>query len=235
MFRIQVEHRSLFQNIHDDENSRFVLFVLMIRRGFFITLEGPEGSGKSTQAQYLVQMLRRRGCRVIFLRDPGSTALGRALRRMLLHTRAQLSPLAEAMLFIGGRVQLVEERIRPALKAGCIVICDRFHDSTVAYQGFGGGLDTKWLDAFGKQALHGVMPRLTVLLDLPVEHGFKRLRRSHDRMERKTLAFHRRVRNGYRRLAAHEPRRFIVVDAAQSALVIRRQIDRRLLPSLRRV
>jgi dTMP kinase len=188
---------------------------MMMRRGFFITLEGPEGSGKSSQARLLAQALRRRGRRVVALRDPGSTALGRALRRVLLHSDGRLSALEEALLFIGGRSALVQEHIAPALRRGAVVVCDRFHDATVVYQGFGGGVDVPWLDRLGRKAIGGVMPQLTVLLDLPAPAGFARLRRAHDRMERKGLAFHRRVRAGYLALARRSPKRFLVVDARQ--------------------
>lgn len=196
-----------------------------MRRGVFMTLEGPEGSGKSSQGRWLVQGLRRRGYRVEFVRDPGSTAVGRALRRVLLHTRASLTPLTEALLFIGGRVQLVEERIRPALAKGRIVVCDRFHDATVVYQGFGGGLDVRWLDRLGRAAIGGVMPSLTVLLDVPTAQGFARLHRARDRMERKAIAFHRRVRRGYLWLAKQELRRFAVVDASCARQEVRRHIE----------
>lgn len=198
---------------------------LPLRKGLFITLEGPEGSGKSTQARWLVQWLARQGCRVTQLRDPGSTSLGRSLRAALLHTTTAMSPLQEALLFIGGRVALVEERITPALASGRIVVCDRFHDSTVAYQGFGGGLDVAWLDRIGRRAIGGLMPRLTILLDVPISVGFARLRRSPDRMERKTLVFHRRLRRGYLELAKREPKRFIVLDATRPARAIRREIE----------
>ncbi len=196
----------------------------MSRKGFFITFEGPEGSGKSSQSRWLVQALRRAGFRVLAIRDPGSTAIGRALRRVLLHSATPLSPIAEALLFIGGRGQLVEELIEPALKKGYIVICDRFHDATMAYQGFAGGLNVRWLDQLGRRAIHRWMPDLTILLDLPPEVGFARLRRQHDRMERKTKAFHRRVREGYLTLAAREPKRFVVVNALQSCEAIRTQL-----------
>ena len=190
----------------------------------FITLEGPEGSGKSSQSRWLAAALRRKGCAVVELRDPGSTALGRTLRRVLLHVATPLSPMTEALLFIGGRVALVEEQIAPALRAGRIVVCDRFHDATVVYQGFGGGLDVSWLDWLGRAAIHGVMPSLTLLLDVPTERGFARLHRSRDRMERKALAFHRRVRRGYLQLARREPRRFVVVDASRPPRMVREQI-----------
>ena len=197
---------------------------MSLRKGLFITLEGPEGSGKSSQARWLAAMLRRRGARVVAVRDPGSTALGRALRRALLHTSARLSPLAEALLFIGGRVQLVEEQIRPALAQGAVVVCDRFHDSTMAYQGIGGKLNVAWLDRLGRAAIHGTMPDCTILLDVPTSRGFARLHRSRDRMERKAATFHRRVRAGFLRLAAREPRRFVVIDASKSPEAVRAAI-----------
>ena len=204
------------------------------RRGVFITFEGPEGSGKSSQSRWLVRRLRRLGYEVVWVRDPGSTSLGRWTRRVLLHTRARFSPMAEALLFIGGRVQLVEELIEPSLRQGTIVVCDRFHDATVAYQGFGGALDVSWLNRLGRCAIHHVMPQVTILLDLPVGRGFARLRRMHDRMERKTVRFHQRVRRGYLTLARREPRRFAVLDASQAIPAIRRQIEALVLRRLGR-
>lgn len=186
-----------------------------MRRGIFITLEGPEGSGKSTQLRRLVRWLKGRGHKVTALRDPGSTAVGRATRQVLLHTAAPLSPMAEALLFIGGRVPLVEEKILPALKRGHLVVCDRFHDATVAYQGFGGGLNVPWLDRLGRHAIGGCLPQLTILLDVPPAQSFQRLKRAHDRMERKARQFHQRVHRGYRQLARQEPRRFVVINAAR--------------------
>lgn len=193
-------------------------------RGFFITFEGPEGSGKSSQARRLAQALRRAGRRVVFVRDPGSTALGRRLRRVLLHERTALSPMAEALLFIAGRLQLVEERIRPALAQGCVVVCDRFHDSTVAYQGFGGGGDVRFLEQAGRNAIGGLLPDLTILLDVPTAVGFARLTHRRDRMERKPRAFHRRVRRGFLRLARRQRRRVVILDATQSPSAIQRRI-----------
>lgn len=197
----------------------------MRRTGVFITLEGPEGSGKSSQGRWLVQALRRLGYSVMSVRDPGSTALGRALRRALLHAPVPLSPMAEALLFIGGRVQLLEERIKPALRRGQVVVCDRFHDSTLAYQGFGGGLAVTWLDRIGRGAIHGILPLCTILLDVPTARGFARLHRARDRMERKHRAFHERVRAGYLRLAKQAPHRFVVINASQPVSEVRRQIN----------
>ena len=190
-----------------------------------MTLEGPEGSGKSSQARCLVQALRRRGYSVVFIQDPGSTLLGQRLRAVLLHARFQrLSPLAEAFLFIAGRLQLLEEQIRPALRRGRIVVCDRFHDAMIAYQGYGGRLPIGWLDRLGRGAIGGLMPDLMILLDVPTAVGFGRLTGIKDRMERKGLAFHRRVRNGYRQMAQRHPRRFRLINATQSKAQIDRQV-----------
>ncbi len=204
-------------------------------RGFFITFEGPEGSGKSSQARRLVRALRRAGCRVVMVNDPGSTVLGRQLRTVLLHeSHNALSSLAEALLFIAGRVALVEEQIRPALRKRRVVGCDRFHDSTMAYQGFGGRLDIRWLDQIGRRAIGGLVPDLTVLLDVPTAVGFARLRHRKDRMERKARMFHERVRRGFHRIALKEPRRIVVIDATQATDVVHRQILARVVKRLAR-
>ncbi|HBH96763.1 MAG TPA: dTMP kinase [Candidatus Omnitrophica bacterium] len=201
-------------------------------RAFFITLEGPEGSGKSSQAKRLVATLRRTGRRVVSLHDPGTTAVGRRLRRVLLRERLALSPLVEALLFIAGRVQLVEERIRPALAQGAVIVCDRYYDSTMAYQGYGGGLPIAWLDRLGRHAIGCVRPDLTFVLDLSPEAGLRRVKGAKDRMERKALAFHRRVRRGFLTIAAREPRRCVVLDATQPPSQIHRHIANAVLARL---
>ncbi|MBI3323957.1 MAG: dTMP kinase [Candidatus Omnitrophica bacterium] len=196
-------------------------------RRLFITLEGPEGSGKSSQARWLVGWLRRQGAQVVAVRDPGSTALGCRLRRVLLHNGGLApSPMAEALLFIAGRVGLVEQLIRPALAQGRIVVCDRFHDSTIAYQGFGGKLDIAWLEAMARRAIGGLLPDLTILLDVPPAVGFGRLGRHRDQIERRGAAFHRRVRKGFLKLAARAPRRFRVIDATRSHGRVRQDVRR---------
>ncbi|MDP3703195.1 MAG: dTMP kinase [Candidatus Omnitrophota bacterium] len=207
---------------------------MSLRKGFFITLEGSEGSGKSSQAMNLAKWLRARQRPVVLVRDPGSTALGRALRQVLLHSEGSLSPLTEALLFIGGRVALVEERIRPALRRGRVVVCDRYHDSTVVYQGDGGGVSTALLERIGRRAIGGLMPSLTIVLDVPTTIGFRRIRRAHDRMERKARAFHRRVRAGFLRLARREPRRIVVVDASRPAAHVQQQIEAIVMKRLHR-
>ncbi len=199
----------------------------MNRRGLFITFEGPEGSGKSSQARRLIQALRQAGRAVVFIRDPGTTSLGKRLRGVLLHeTHKSISALSEALLFIAGRIQLVEEHILPALRAGKIVVCDRFHDSTMAYQGYGGRLNVQWLDQLGRTAIHHVMPNLTILLDVPTSVGFSRVKGRRDRMEAKALAFHHRLRRGYLQLAKRGPRRIVVIDGTQSPTDVARAIRR---------
>jgi dTMP kinase len=193
-------------------------------RGLFVTLEGPEGAGKSTQARRLAAALRRRGRAVVLLREPGSTRLGQRLRRLLLHDRQPIAPMAEALLFFAARVQLLEERIRPALRRGAVVVCDRFHDSTVAYQGGGGGLGVDRLDRLGRQLIGDGMPHLTLLLDVPSAVGFRRLGRARDRMESRGAAFHGRVRRAFRALARRDPRRFVVIDATGSVEAVHRRI-----------
>ncbi len=195
------------------------------KKGLFITLEGPEGAGKSLQTKRLVSRLKRAGYAVEQIRDPGSTQVGRALRRVLLHETTPLAPLTEALLFISGRMRLVEECVLPALEAGKIVICDRYHDSMVAYQAFGGSVPAEWLDAFGRSAIGDVMPDISFLLDLPPEVGMARLNRTKDRMENKGLNFHRKVRRGYRTLAKQNPKRICVIDAKQDVEEVAEQIN----------
>jgi dTMP kinase len=185
-------------------------------RGRFITIEGPEGAGKTTQAARLAATLRARGITVSGTREPGGTALGERIRELLLApSPTAIDPLADALLFNAARRQLVEEVIEPALGAGTTVICARFADSTRAYQGYGGGLPIAELEALEEIATGGLEPDLTLLLDLPVEIGLAR-KAPDDRTRFETgfdVAFHRRVRNGFLALAVHEPGRFRVFDA----------------------
>jgi dTMP kinase len=186
-------------------------------RGRFITIEGPEGAGKTSQAERLVDRLAASGVDVRLVREPGSTPLGEAVRALLLHRGDGLGdrhPRVDALLFNAARAQLVADVIRPALDAGTWVVCTRFADSTVAYQGFGGGLPVDELREIERFATGGLRPDLTILLDVPVEVG---LRRKTDdertRFEDLDLDFHRRVRDGFRSLAEAEPERWAVVDA----------------------
>jgi dTMP kinase len=190
--------------------------------GKFITFEGPEGSGKSTQIRRLAERLEAQGIQVRCTREPGGTSTGEAIRNMLQHDAAgePLADRAELLLFAASRAQLIDHVILPELKQGIWVLCDRFIDSTMAYQGFARGMDIKTLDRINAFAIYDRKPDLTVLLDLDIDEGFRRLEEryagaeeSHDRFEREARDFHHRVRNGYHALAAREPARFRIVDA----------------------
>ena len=187
-------------------------------RGWFITIEGPEGAGKTTQAAALATHLERAGLDVHLTREPGGTWLGERLREVLLARTAATAatdPLTDAFLFNAARRQLVTEVIRPGLEAGRTVICARYADSTLAYQGYGAGVPLARLRALEEAATDGLRPDLTILLDLPAEDGLARVAPADvTRFEAEfDLAFHRRVRDGFLALAAAEPGRFAVVDA----------------------
>jgi len=191
-------------------------------RGWFITLEGPEGAGKTTQAAALAAHLGDRGVDVHLTREPGGTWLGERLREVLLARTASTAPtdpLTDALLFNAARRQLVTEVIRPALEAGRSVLCARYADSTLAYQGYGAGVPLERLRALEAAATDGLRPDLTVLFDLPVEAGLARKAPGDvTRFEAEfDLAFHRRVRDGFLALASAEPGRFAVVDATRPA------------------
>ena len=180
-------------------------------RGRFITVEGPEGSGKSTHSRLLCLHLKKSGFKVLQSREPGGTKIGEAVRKVLLDKKNKgISGACELFLFLAARAQIVEEIIRPALAKGYIVVCDRFHDATVAYQGYGAGLDLKLIDLMGNLATGGLKPDLTLLLDVETPAGLKRAGLK-DRMEVKPVRFHKRVREGYLKIAKKEPRRIKVI------------------------
>jgi dTMP kinase len=195
-------------------------------RGFFITFEGVDGCGKSTQAVKLFERLRAAGRDVILTREPGGTSVGVEIRRLLLDARAQepLAARAEALLFAADRAQHVAALIRPTLERGGIVLCDRFADSTRAYQGFGRQADPKIIESLISLATDGLNPDLTLLFDLPVSEAQKRLARrcndvadeSPSRLDAESEAFHERVRNGFLTIAARESDRFHILDARSS-------------------
>ncbi len=183
----------------------------------FITFEGGEGSGKSVQARLLYRRLSSLAIPVFLTHEPGGTPLGRKIGRWLKWGRdSDMSSLAELLMFNASRAHLVESVILPHLKEGRVVICDRYADSTTAYQGYGRGLDLKTVEAINSAATAGLRPNLTVLLDMPVEAGLARKRRRHDRFEQEDVAFHNRVRDGYLKMAAREPGRWLVIDGSQS-------------------
>lgn len=184
----------------------------------FITLEGPEGSGKSSQIGPLAEFLRQNGQDVITLREPGGTSISEQVRTVLMnHANTAMHARTEILLFLAARAQLVEEVIRPQLTAGKIVLCDRYTDSTLAYQGYGQGEDLDTLRSLLRFTTANLFPDLTLLLDVDPEQG---LRRKQDcgewtRMDAFTVAFHQRVRQGYLELASREPQRWVAIDANQ--------------------
>jgi dTMP kinase len=206
-------------------------------RGVFITLEGPEGAGKSTQLPLLCNWLEAQGHRVLCTRNPGGTDIGQQIRKIVLDpANKAMVPMAELMLYAADRAQHVEEVVKPALAAGTIVVCDRFGDSTLAYQGYGRGLDLTLLRALNEMATDGVRPDMTVLLDVPSEVGLERVAKSRaiDRLEDEAIAFHHRLRDGYLALAAEDPDRFTVVDATQPAQKVHEAICEAVLRCLAR-
>jgi len=185
--------------------------------GLFITFEGGEGSGKSYQSKVLYRKLLKSGVSSVLTYEPGGTDLGNAVRRILKSKNHAILPEVELFLFSASRFQLLAEIIRPSLEQGKVVICDRFTDSTVAYQGYGRGLNLKTIDSINMIATDGLKPDLTILLDLPPGKGLNRKPgRNQDRFERIGLDFHDKVRKGYLELAAKEPGRWLVVDATLS-------------------
>ncbi len=183
--------------------------------GLFISFEGPEGAGKSTQAKRLAESLRQDGIEVLLTREPGGTALGDGVRSLLLDADVEINPVSEFLLFSASRAQLVRDVLRPALERGAVVIVDRFSDSSFAYQGFGRGLNLEWLQEVTWEATGGLRPHITVLLDLAPSKGLERAanKGAPDRLERADLAFHERVRAGFKELALGEPERWLMLDA----------------------
>ena len=199
--------------------------------GFFISFEGIEGSGKSTQVTLLAEFLRAQGHEVIVTREPGGTALGQVLRRLLLEpSGTPLVSEAELLLMLADRAQHIQEVIAPGLRANNIVISDRFVDSTTAYQGYGRGIALDWLAQLNAFTCEGYLPALTLLFDLPVAEGLRRARQRRgntqeaDQFEAESLNFHERVRAGFLQVAQTCPERVCLIDAARSIDDIHREI-----------
>lgn len=209
--------------------------------GFFVTFEGPEGAGKSTQVKFLKDWLTRCRIPVVDTFEPGGSRLGVAMRQWLLKPGHGLTVEGELLLFLADRAQHVAEVVRPALKNGFVVLCDRYTDSTLAYQGGGRGYPLHFLERLNALATGGLKPQVTFLLDLPVQVGMARARKrsKSDRMERERLAFHRRVRSTFRQIARRQKKRFVVLDGTRKAEILSEQIlshlRRRLPASLQRL
>jgi dTMP kinase len=200
--------------------------------GLFITFEGPEGSGKTTQIRRLADWLGEQGRNVLTTREPGGTRIGEAIREVLLSpAHTEMCAEAEILLFSAARAQIVRETLQPHLARGGVVLCDRFADSTLAYQGYGRLLDLDTLRQITLFATGGVVPALTICLDLPVVEGLRRKQGGDqaewNRMERERLDFQERVRRGYLALAAAEPQRWFVLDALRAIEVIQAEIRQR--------
>jgi dTMP kinase len=197
-------------------------------KGLFITLEGPDGCGKTCQIQPLAEYLRLRGLNVITTREPGGTDISEQIRNVIMNmSNKGMSPRTEILLFQAARAEHVDKIIRPALSEGKIVICDRFTDSTMAYQGFGHRSDLVFLRKLLDFTTESLVPDLTILLDLDVEEGLRRRMNSRgewNRMDDYDLDFHRRVREGYKQLSQAEPNRWVTVDARQSIEAIQMQL-----------
>ncbi len=202
------------------------------RKGLFVTFEGIEGSGKSTQAHALAQYLRSQGFWVVETREPGGTPVAEQIREVFLRPSRKLQavdpliPECEVALILAARSQHVANLLLPALQQGAIIVCDRFADSTLAYQGFGRGLSLRELRSLTRWAAQGLTPDLTFLFDLPVSQGLKRRLKSTDanRLDHETSAFHQRVRKGFLSLAKHPRRRIHTINASRSAQAISRQL-----------
>ena len=194
----------------------------------FITFEGPDGSGKSTQLKMLAAALCEEGREIVTTREPGGTEIGDQIRAVIMNMKNKaMDPRTELLLFNASRAQLVEELIRPSLAAGKIILCDRYADSTMAYQGYGHGLDKDELRRLLNFATGGLKPDLTLLFDISAEAGLKRRQANHEewnRMDDYALQFHERVRGGFLELAAADPERWVVIDADRDPGVIHAEV-----------
>jgi len=200
-------------------------------KGKFITFEGSEGCGKSTQSKMLYLYLKKKNYPVVYLREPGGVKISEKIRDILLDAKNEsMSPECEMLLYMAARAQVVSAIVKPALSAGKIVICDRFMDSTLAYQGYGLGMEISLIKSVGSFVTGGIKPDLTILMDLPVKKGLKHREASLDRIEQRSLAYHSKVRRGYLKLARLEPDRIKIVkvnkDKNKTQQAIRCRVDK---------
>lgn len=185
-------------------------------QGLFITFEGPDGCGKTTQMNLLAQYFEKKGKKVVLTREPGGKGLGEKVREILLNYNGEVSDRCESFLFLADRAQNIDIIVKPAVEKGEIVLCDRHIDSTVAYQGYGRGLNINEINILNNLATGGRKPDLTLVFDVDVETSMKRVGKEKDRMESAGIDFHNRVRNGYLELAKQEPNRIKVLDATKT-------------------
>jgi len=200
-------------------------------KGKFITFEGSEGSGKSTQIELVRKYLKKKGKSVLFVREPGGVKISEKIRNILLDVKSLgMGDECETLLYMAARAQLVEEVVAPALKKGKIVLCDRFLDSTIAYQGYGNGVDVAFIKKIGQFATQGIQPDITFFFDIDAKKGLSRLKRTKDRIERRAVAYHNRVRKGYGEIARKEPGRVKLIAANRSKeeihAIVQKHVDR---------
>ena len=187
-----------------------------MKKGFFITFEGADGCGKTTQSKLVQEYLEKSGYSVVWTREPGAKGLGQNIRELLLHYDGEVAPMCEAFLFLADRAQHIEHLVKPAVEAGKIVICDRHTDSTIAYQGYGRGEDIEQLKYLNNLATDSIKPDLTFVFDVSTDVAQQRVGAEKDRMESAGIEFHKKVRQGYLEIAKQEPDRVKVVDANAS-------------------
>ena len=187
-----------------------------MKKGLFITFEGADGCGKTTQLEMTANYLKGKGYDVITTREPGAEKLGKTLREILLHYDGKISSRSELFLYLADRAQHIDMVVKPTIERGTIVLCDRHTDSTLAYQGYGRGLDLDQLKKLNNIAVNGCKPDLTLLYDVSVEVAQTRVGKEKDRLESEGVIFHNKVRNGYLELAKNEPQRFAIIDASLS-------------------
>ena len=188
----------------------------MKKKGYFITFEGIDGCGKTTQLKLAEQYLRSKKLPVLVLREPGSTPLSEKIRKILLNGNLQIGSISELMLYVAARAELVEKVIVPALRKGKIVLCDRFFDSTTAYQGYGRGIDVASIDRIHRLSVGKWRPHLTFLIDVDYKTSLTRRKKTADRLESESRSFFGKVRTGFLKIAAGEPERFMVLDGRKS-------------------
>ncbi|WP_297209675.1 MULTISPECIES: dTMP kinase [Thermodesulfovibrio] len=206
-----------------------------MNRGIFITFEGIEGAGKTTQVRLLAEKFKKEGLKVIQTFEPGDTQVGGKIREILLNPSLSINPNCELLLYFADRIQHIEEKIKPALEAGIIVLCDRFTDSTIAYQGYGRQISIELIKKLNTLILKDFTPDFTIILDLPAHIGLNRNKKinKRDRFEIEDIDFHNRVREGYLDICKNEPERFIVIDATKAAEEVSEEIYKKVKTKFR--